>query len=84
MLAAVDVMLGVEAFNRFECYLSSMHTLIRLGSPVKSIILACRIMYDTFHSNIEEKDIPARPQGEIQDVLCHMCTSARMTAARLG
>lgn len=66
----VDVMLGVEALNRFECYLLNAHAdSARFAREVDHP--NCRIMYDTFHSNIEEKDIPATLK-EIQDVLCHV------------
>ncbi len=49
------VTLGVEYLNRFECYLlNSAADTVRfvrdVGHP------RCRMMYDTFHANIEEKD----------------------------
>lgn len=52
------VTLAVEYLNRFECYLlnSAADTarFVRdVGHP------NCRMMYDTFHANIEEKNIPA-------------------------
>ncbi len=52
----VGVQLGVEALNRFECYFLNCHAdsaaLVReVDHP------ACGMMYDTFHSNIEEKDV---------------------------
>lgn len=54
----VGVKLGVEALNRFECYLLNCH-----GDSARFVREvdhpACGMMYDTFHSNIEEKDIGA-------------------------
>ena len=67
---SVGVKLGVEALNRFECYLLNAHAdSARFAREVNHP--ACGIMYDTFHSNIEEKDIPATLR-EIKDVLCHI------------
>jgi len=52
----VGVRLGVEALNRFECYLLNTH-----GDSTRFVREvdhpACGIMYDTFHSNIEEKSV---------------------------
>lgn len=52
----VGVKLGVEALNRFECYFLNAHEdsarfVLDVDHP------ACGMMYDTFHSNIEEKDV---------------------------
>ncbi len=66
----VGVRLGVEALNRFECYFLNAHgDAARFAREVDHP--ACRIMYDTFHSNIEEKDIVGT-LVEIKDVLCHI------------
>ncbi len=66
----VGVMLGVEALNRFECYFLNAHAdSARFVREVNHP--SCRMMYDTFHSNIEEKDIVGT-LAEIQDVLCHI------------
>lgn len=52
----VGVKLGVEALNRFECYLLNTHAdSARFVREVDHP--ACGIMYDTFHANIEEKSI---------------------------
>ncbi|MGB7328574.1 MAG: sugar phosphate isomerase/epimerase [Rubripirellula sp.] len=52
----VGVKLGVEALNRFECYFLNTHAdSTRFAREVDHP--ACGIMYDTFHSNIEEKCI---------------------------
>lgn len=66
----VGVKLGVEALNRFECYLLNAHAdsarfVREVAHP------ACGMMYDTFHSNIEEKNI-GQTLNEIKDVLCHI------------
>src|SRR5581483_5789858 len=50
------VTLAVEYLNRFECYLlntaaDTVRFVREVGHP------NCRMMYDTFHANIEEKDI---------------------------
>ncbi len=52
----VGVKLGVEALNRFECYFLNCHAdSARFVREVDHP--ACGMMYDTFHSNIEEKDV---------------------------
>ncbi|MAI33429.1 MAG: sugar phosphate isomerase/epimerase [Rubripirellula sp.] len=52
----VGVKLGVEALNRFECYFLNTH-----GDSARFVQEvdhpACGMMYDTFHSNIEEKSV---------------------------
>ncbi len=54
--AAAGVMLGVEYLNRFECYLlNSVADTVRFVREVDHP--NCRMMYDTFHANIEEKDV---------------------------
>jgi D-psicose/D-tagatose/L-ribulose 3-epimerase len=52
----VGVMLGVEYLNRFETYL------LNCASDTAKFVQDvdnpnCRMMYDTFHANIEEKNI---------------------------
>lgn len=52
------VMLAVEYLNRFETYfLTSAADTARFITDVNHP--SCRMMYDTFHANIEEKNIPA-------------------------
>jgi D-psicose/D-tagatose/L-ribulose 3-epimerase len=71
--AELDVTLVVEYLNRFELYLvncaADAAALVReVGHP------NCRLMYDTFHAHIEEKD----PRTAIQscaDVLVHFHAS---------
>jgi D-psicose/D-tagatose/L-ribulose 3-epimerase len=54
----VNVNLGLEYLNRFECYLlntaaDGARFCRDVGHP------RCKMMYDTFHSHIEEKSTPA-------------------------
>ena len=50
------VMLAMEYLNRFECYfLTCAADMMRFVDDVGH--KSCRMMYDTFHANIEEKDI---------------------------
>ncbi|HEY1067238.1 MAG TPA: sugar phosphate isomerase/epimerase [Pirellulales bacterium] len=52
----VGVTLGVEYLNRFECYL--LNTAAQAVNLVKQVNHPrCQTMYDTFHANIEEKDL---------------------------
>ncbi len=52
--AGAGVMLGVEYINRFECYfLNTADDTVRFVRDVNHP--SCRMMYDTFHANIEEK-----------------------------
>ena len=54
----VGVKLAVEALNRFECYFLNCHAdSAKFAREVDHP--ACGMMYDTFHANIEEKDISA-------------------------
>jgi D-psicose/D-tagatose/L-ribulose 3-epimerase len=51
------ITLGLEYLNRFESYLlTSADELIRYVEAVDHP--ACRLMYDTFHAHIEEKNSP--------------------------
>jgi len=66
----VNVTLGVEPLNRFETYLLNTHAdAARFAKQVDHP--QCRVMYDTFHSNIEEKSI-AEAIRACADVLCHV------------
>src|SRR5687767_5889979 len=50
----VGVTLGVECLNRFEIYLLNTHSdAARFARDENHP--SCRVMYDTFHANIEEK-----------------------------
>jgi D-psicose/D-tagatose/L-ribulose 3-epimerase len=64
------VTLGVECLNRFETYLLNSHAdAARFCRQVAHP--NCRMMYDTFHSNIEEKSI-ALALHSCADMLCHV------------
>lgn len=64
------VTLGVEALNRFETYLLNTHAdAARFCREVDHP--NCRMMYDTFHSNIEEKCITEAIHS-CADMLCHV------------
>ncbi|NNJ24282.1 sugar phosphate isomerase/epimerase family protein [Alienimonas chondri] len=56
--ADVGVTIAVEAINRFECYfLNSQMEAADFAAAVDRPAVGC--MYDTFHANIEEKDVAA-------------------------
>ncbi len=64
------VKLGVEYLNRFECYLlntaaGGARFCRDVGHP------ACQMMYDTFHSHIEEKSTPDAIRA-LKDCLIHV------------
>ncbi|MCE9555604.1 MAG: sugar phosphate isomerase/epimerase [Planctomycetes bacterium] len=66
----LGVMLGVEPLNRFETYLlnsavDGARFVREVGHP------NCRLMYDTFHANIEEKNVTAAVKS-CADVLVHV------------
>lgn len=66
----VGVMLGIECLNRFETYLLNTHAdAARFAREVDHPY--CRVMYDTFHANIEEKDL-AEAIRNCSDVLTHV------------
>ena len=66
----VNVMLGVEALNRFETYLLNIHK--DSARFVREVDHPnCKMMYDTFHANIEESDI-AQAIRDCSDVLHHV------------
>lgn len=66
----LGITLGLEFLNRFECYLLNTAADVarfarEVGHP------ACRVMYDTFHSHIEEKRVKQAIR-DCADVLCHV------------
>lgn len=68
--AKCNVTLGVECLNRFETYLLNTHAdSARFCREVAHP--NCRMMYDTFHSNIEEKCITEAIHA-CADMLCHV------------
>ncbi len=53
---SLDITLGLEYLNRFELYVTSCtDELIQLVDDINHP--NCKIMFDTFHANIEEKNI---------------------------
>lgn len=65
-----DVTLGLEAVNRFECYFfNCMEDGLRFVKDVNH--KRCRLMYDTFHANIEEKDVASAIRS-VKDHLVHV------------
>jgi D-psicose/D-tagatose/L-ribulose 3-epimerase len=80
----VGVTLAVECLNRFETYLLNTHA--DAARFVREVDHPhCRIMYDTFHSNIEEKRITKAIECAA-DVLVHVHISEndRSTPGRGG
>ncbi|MCS7168619.1 MAG: sugar phosphate isomerase/epimerase, partial [Gemmatales bacterium] len=64
------IRLAIEYLNRFECYFlttaaEAKQLVERVNHP------AFRMMYDTFHANIEEKNI-AQTIASIRDILIHV------------
>ncbi len=65
--AKKNVRFALEALNRFECYL--LNTMEQLGDYLDEVDHpAVKAMYDTFHSNIEEKD----PIAAIKTIKRHL------------
>ena len=62
------VTIGLEALNRFECYLvNTMKDLSRLVDEVGNPNI--RAMYDTFHANIEEADPIAAFTDNVRNIV---------------
>ena len=65
-----NVNLGLEYLNRFECYL--LNTAVDGARFCKEVNHPrCKMMYDTFHSHIEEKSTPAAIRA-LKDCLVHV------------
>ena len=78
----VGITLGVEALNRFETYLLNTHA--DSARFVREVDHPnARMMYDTFHANIEEKDI-AQAIRDCHDVcsLVHISENDRGTPGK--
>lgn len=68
--AARGVTVGLEALNRFECYL--VNTMQALSDHLDAIGHPnIRAMYDTFHCNIEEADPIAAFSAHVRHI-CHV------------
>ena len=66
----VGVTLAVEYLNRFETYLlNCAHDAVRFVKAVNHP--SCKTMYDTFHANIEEKNVAAAIR-EVAPVCAHV------------
>ena len=66
----LNVTIGLEAVNRFECYLfNCMADTLRFVKDANH--QRCQLMYDTFHANIEEKDVAAAIRS-VKDHLVHV------------
>jgi len=76
------VMLAIEYLNRFECYF------LTTAADAKSLVNAVnhphfRMMYDTFHANIEEKNIPATIAAVMDNVIhIHISENDRGTPGK--
>ena len=65
------VVVGVEPLNRFET--DMVNTAEQALSLVREVAHPfLKISLDTFHNNIEEKDIPATIRAIGRDLLCHV------------
>jgi D-psicose/D-tagatose/L-ribulose 3-epimerase len=65
------VVVGLEPLNRFET--DMVNTVDQALSIVREVNSpSLKIVLDTFHSNIEEKDIPASIRKIGKDLLCHV------------
>jgi D-psicose/D-tagatose/L-ribulose 3-epimerase len=66
----VGVTLGLECLNRFETYLLNTHAdSAKFAREVNHP--KCKVMYDTFHANIEEKSASGAIKASA-DMLCHV------------
>lgn len=80
--ATVGVTVGLEALNRFECYL--LNTMDDLAAFVRRVGHPnIRAMYDTFHANIEEADpIGALTRNRAEVVHIHLSENDRGVPGR--
>ena len=70
MRAKRDVTIGLEALNRFECYL--LNTMADLSAHIDEIDHPnIKAMYDTFHANIEEADPIGAYAKHVRNI-CHI------------
>ncbi|MDO4557466.1 MAG: sugar phosphate isomerase/epimerase family protein [Planctomycetia bacterium] len=68
--AKVNIRLGLEYLNRYECYL--LNTAADGARFVRDVNHpSCGMMFDTFHSHIEEKSIPDAIRA-LRDCLVHV------------
>ena len=80
--AKKGVTIGLEALNRFECYL--VNTMADLSAHIDEIGHPnIKAMYDTFHANIEEAD-PIEAYTKHVEATSSISTSPRTIAAFPG
>ena len=73
--AKVNVTLGLEYLNRFECYF--LNTAVDGARFVKDVNHPnCGMMYDTFHAHIEEKNVGDAVRA-LKDCLVHVHISEK-------
>ena len=80
--ATVGVTVGLEALNRFECYL--LNTMADLAAFIRRVNHPnIRAMYDTFHANIEEADpIAALTRNRAEVLHIHISENDRGVPGR--
>lgn len=80
--ATLGVTVGLEALNRFECYL--LNTMDDLSGFIRRVGHPnIRAMYDTFHANIEEADpIGALTRNRAEVVHIHLSENDRGVPGR--
>jgi D-psicose/D-tagatose/L-ribulose 3-epimerase len=80
--ASAGVTVGLEALNRFECYL--LNTMDDLAAFIRRVDHPnIRAMYDTFHANIEETDpIGALTRNRAEIVHIHISENDRGVPGR--
>lgn len=80
--ATLGVTVGLEALNRFECYL--LNTMADLAAFVRRVGHPnIKAMYDTFHANIEEADpIGALTRNRAEVVHIHLSENDRGVPGR--
>lgn len=80
--ATLGVTVGLEALNRFECYL--LNTMADLAAFVRRVGHPnIKAMYDTFHANIEEADpIGALTRNRTEVVHIHLSENDRGVPGR--
>jgi D-psicose/D-tagatose/L-ribulose 3-epimerase len=79
--ATQGVRLGIEPLNRFECYL--MNDLASAATYAAMVGSGARVLYDTFHAHIEEKDVAAAIRTHGASIgLVHISENDRSTPGR--
>ncbi|WP_310590588.1 TIM barrel protein [Dyadobacter sp. 3J3] len=71
IVADHSIVVGLEPLSRFETdMVNTVDQALSIVNEVASLNL--KIVPDTFHSNIEEKDIPASIRKIGKKMLCHV------------